>query len=275
MSDAEFKLWMGTHSTLPSHLIGSKESLADHLAAHPDLAGSKISSRFPEVTKGNLPFLFKILAIQKALSIQAHPDKKLAERLHAERPDLYKGTRDRNDSPARIRTYMSVRADANHKPEMAIALTPFTALCGFRPLHEIGAYLSHVPEFAALIPRAIFLSFQSICNTPPAEAPTTGPLRDLFAAVMTAPLDVVRAQLRILVGRYKAGGHVPEEADVRDLVVELDRQFPDDIGVFCVYLLNVVKLQPGGAIFLGAGEPHAYVAGGKRPILLSYFACQH
>ena len=87
-----FKLWMGTHATLPSYLISTKETLADYLATHTELVGSKVSDSFPEVKTGNLPFLFKILAIQKALSIQAHPDKKLAERLHLERPDLYKGT---------------------------------------------------------------------------------------------------------------------------------------------------------------------------------------
>ena len=49
---------------------------------------------------GDLPFLFKVLSINKALSIQAHPDKVLAEKLHSERPDIYK--------------------DANHKPEMVL-----------------------------------------------------------------------------------------------------------------------------------------------------------
>ena len=86
---------MGTHATLPSYLIGTKDTLASYLATHPKLVGSKISDHFPEVKMGNLPFLFKILAIQKALSIQAHPDKKLVERLHVERPDLYKGSRER------------------------------------------------------------------------------------------------------------------------------------------------------------------------------------
>ena len=65
----------------------------------------------------NLPFLFKVLSVNKALSIQAHPDKKHAEELHKARPDIYK--------------------DSNHKPEMAIALTDFEGLCGFRPLSQI------------------------------------------------------------------------------------------------------------------------------------------
>ncbi|KAF8590294.1 mannos-6-phosphate isomerase [Ramaria rubella] len=241
------ELWMGTHTTLPSRLIGSGETLASHLAGHNELVGSKVSERFPEVQTGNLPFLFKILAIRKALSIQAHPDKQLAERLHAERPDLYK--------------------DPNHKPEMAIALTPFTALCGFRPLPEISTYLSHVPELASLIPPTILSSFQLLSSTPTSDPSAKAALRDIFAAVMTAPADIVKAQVRMLVGRYKSGGHAREEDDVRELVVELDSQFPDDIGVFCAYLLNVIKLQPGEAIFLGAGEPHAYVAGGEPYIV--------
>ena len=145
---------------------------------------------------------------------------------------------------------------------MAIALTPFTALCGFRPLPEISTYLSHVPEFASLIPHTILSAFQTGSSTSDASAKSC--LRDVFSAVMTTPTEIVKAQLRTLVGRYKSGGDTPEEADIRELAIELDRQFPDDVGVFCVFLLNVIKLQPGEAIFLGAGEPHAYIAGGRH-----------
>jgi len=83
------------------------------------------------VKGGNLPWLLKVLSAGKALSIQAHPDKSLAEKLHKDKPDLYK--------------------DANHKPEMAIALTPFEAMCGFRRLSEIAVHLRKHPEFAACI----------------------------------------------------------------------------------------------------------------------------
>lgn len=152
---------------------------------------------------------------------------------------------------------------------MAIALTPFTALCGFRPLPEISVYLSHVPELASLIPPTVLSSFQSICTASTSEPSTKAALRDVFAALMTTPLDLAKSQLQTLTERYKSGGHVPEEESVRQLIIELDRQFPGDIGVFCVYLLNVVNLQPGEAIFLGAGEPHAYVSGGEPHPLLS------
>lgn len=86
---------MGTHHTAPSLLLssGSRTTLAEYLAAHPELMGSKVIKRFREAgaAEGNLPFLFKVLAIQKALSVQTHPDKKMAEELHRTRPDVYKG----------------------------------------------------------------------------------------------------------------------------------------------------------------------------------------
>lgn len=68
-------------------------TLASHLAAHPELIGEKVVSRFwsAGAAEGNLPFLFKVLAIEKALSIQTHPDKKMAEALHKEWPNIYKG----------------------------------------------------------------------------------------------------------------------------------------------------------------------------------------
>lgn len=75
---------MGTHPTLPSRLLrGGGETLGAHLGKHPGLLGGR--------GLDDLPFLFKVLAIRKALSIQSHPDKAFAERLHAAAPDLYKG----------------------------------------------------------------------------------------------------------------------------------------------------------------------------------------
>jgi mannose-6-phosphate isomerase len=86
------QLWMGTHVTLPSHKTSTSEPLSSILASRPErYLSSKIIEKYPNAEQGQLPFLFKVLSIGKALSIQAHPDKKLAERLHEERPDVYKG----------------------------------------------------------------------------------------------------------------------------------------------------------------------------------------
>ena len=87
---------MGTHHTSPSRLLdsSSQEKLSDYLAAHPGLIGAHVVEGFKDegAAEGNLPFLFKVLAIGKALSIQTHPDKEMARKLHAERPNVYKGT---------------------------------------------------------------------------------------------------------------------------------------------------------------------------------------
>ena len=80
---------------------------------------------------------------------------------------------------------------------------------------------------------------------------------------MSADETRYKEQLTNLVGRYKRGQiNKGEEKDVVDLVLRLDSQFPSDIGIWCAFVLNYVTLQPGEAMFLGAGEPHAYIAGG-------------
>lgn len=85
------KLWMGTHTSSPSYLPEGM-TLPEHLAAHPSLIGDDTITTF-DAADGNIPFLFKILSINKALSIQTHPDKQTAEKLHAEQPNIYKGGR--------------------------------------------------------------------------------------------------------------------------------------------------------------------------------------
>jgi len=79
---------MGTHPSTPSIVKKTNKPLADVLAANPSLIGDKVAQKYG---KGQLPFLFKILSIHKALSIQAHPDKSLAKDLHARDPKNYKG----------------------------------------------------------------------------------------------------------------------------------------------------------------------------------------
>ncbi|KAG6895628.1 hypothetical protein C0992_000301 [Termitomyces sp. T32_za158] len=236
------ELWMGTHVKSPSRIYDTGEVLSEHLAQHPELIGPSVCAKF-NASHGNLPFLFKVLSIEKALSVQSHPDKVTAEKLHAAQPDIYK--------------------DSNHKPEMALALTPFRAMCGFRPLPSIASSLKQTPEFAALIPQPIQDTFLSLSTS----STPTGPLekaalRNLFEAVMTTNEGACKAQLDILVERYKKGElRDGERRDLADLVMQCNTHFPGDIGLFCAFLLNYVVLEPGQAIFLGAGEPHAYVSG--------------
>jgi len=121
------ELWMGTHPSLPSKDLQTGRTLLDLVQDNQALMSQEISQRY----QNKLPFLFKVLSINKALSIQAHPNKKLAEQLHAKDPKNY--------------------PDDNHKPEMTIAVTPFDGLCGFRPLNEISHFLSTVPALRKLV----------------------------------------------------------------------------------------------------------------------------
>ena len=151
--------------------------------------------------------------------------------------------------------YMTL-ADPNHKPEMALAITPFTALCGFQPVEDIAKYLSSTPELAQLT------SVTPAQLTQSTSADTKSTLRALFADVAGASDSKFKPALDKLIARYEAGGEHADERSIKSLILTLHEQFPADIGVFCAFLLNVVHLQPGEAIFLGAGEPHAYVSGG-------------
>jgi len=155
-------------------------------------------------------------------------------------------------------------SDDNHKPELALALTPFRALCGFQPLPDIAQNLSSTPELAALIPPAITEAFISISSTSSPTGPEAkAALKNVFAALMTAEEVEFKKQLDLLVQRYQKSSSTHSEGSIEELVLRLNSQFPGDIGVFCAFMLNHVALQPGEAIFLGAGEPHAYVSGGR------------
>lgn len=246
------ELWMGTHSSLPSKLIDGK-LLSDHLASDPaQLLGKQISNQYGS----HLPFLFKVLAIGKALSIQAHPDRPLAIKLHKERPDVYK--------------------DDNHKPEMAIAITPFSGFCGFRPLNQISQYLEKVPEFATVIGQETSSRFletiPSDASTPPIISSTSADqtdvkkyqavLKELFGKLMNASSELVTDQVQKLIKRIEAeGGRDKPFGTDEELLLRLNDQFPDDVGIFCTFVLNVVQLEPGQAAFLQADEPHAYLTG--------------
>ena len=238
------ELWMGTHPSLPSKVVlrvtEEYEVLSEYLAKHPELVGKKVAEKFSDEKKGCLPFLFKVLSVGKALSIQAHPDKELGKRLHGERPDVYK--------------------DPNHKPEMAIALTAFRGFCGFRPLSEIIAYIKSVPQFAELVQ----LSDEDLDKAANVteEREVKQVLKTIFGNLMNSSPSSYEPLAEQLAERYRAGkadAGVGEEE--RNLVLKLAEEFPRDVGIFCTFLLNIFTLQPGEALFLQANEPHAYLEG--------------
>ena len=194
-----------------------------------------------ESADGALPYLMKVLSVAKALSIQSHPDKALAEKLHAERPDVYK--------------------DSNHKPEMALALTPFEGMCGFRPMCDISA------EIAATSPLASALGQTGAALQAAAKDTSTAShksaLKAAFGALMAlsdagVEKHTASAVAWLAAKQAQQGGEL-HGADA--LAMRLSKQFPGDVGMFAPYLLNHVLIQPGEAFFMAANEPHAYLSG--------------
>jgi len=228
------ELWMGTHPSAPSTLRDGS-SLREWVRANPTEAmGEKVAARFGD----DLPYLFKVLSVQTALSIQAHPDKALAQKLHAEKPNIYK--------------------DGNHKPEMAIAISDdFTALCSFVTPAELREALRLVPEISAVVGEERVQSYMN-CSGPD----TPSELKLLYGKLMSAPNDAVESAVGELVQRLEVKqqqGH--KLSNKESLVLKLNQDYPLDVGILSVYFLNLVELSAGQAICLTANEPHAYLSG--------------
>ncbi len=213
--------WMGSHPKSPSELISE--------------TGTWLLS-----DRVQLPYLFKVLDVYDMLSIQVHPSKAAAElefaRENSEKIPL--------DSPKR--NYR----DENHKPELAYALSEFWLLHGFKPEDHLLRILRAVPEFAGL--HELFLREGYL---------------GLYKKVMGMPQDEVNTILQPLLDRivplYEKGVLHREEEDywAARAAITFNRNGQSDRGIFSVYFFNIVKLEPGEAIFQDAGIPHAYLFG--------------
>lgn len=228
------ELWMGAHPNGCSEVVlaGDVQKLSTLINSAPAaVLGDATQARF-----GSLPFLFKVLCAEKALSIQVHPSKAQAEAGFAREEAA--GI----DIKASNRNYK----DPNHKPELVFALTPYQAMNGFRA----------IPAILALFERVKLATIADL-------------VADLAANQNEAGLQHFFHQLLILTGPRKedalagllayAAAHQDEETFA--LVTSLAAQYPGDVGLFSPLLLNVVTLQPGQAMYLDACTPHAYVRG--------------
>ena len=236
---------MGTHPKGPSSIkcqYSNPQPLKEWIANNEWSLSPKIKEYF-----GDLPFLFKVLSVNKALSIQAHPDKELAKVLHAKDPKNY--------------------PDDNHKPEMAIALTKFEALCGFRPVDEISGFLKSVPEFLNVVGEeaasALAASIEKNGVEPKNEEgdkEVRKALKACYSAYMNCDEQVAHTALtKLNISLLTKAEKSPLEA----LIMKLNTQYPGDKGLFNVYFLNHTFMEPGESVFLEANMPHAYLDGGK------------
>jgi mannose-6-phosphate isomerase class I len=235
------ELWAGAHPDLPSQaLVDSVRVPLDLLVrdAAKEILGRDVASRF----HGDLPFLLKILAAAKPLSIQAHPNRAQAL-LGFERENLEGLPLD-----AAARNYR----DPRHKPELLVALTDFYVLRGFRSPAEIEQTLSRVPELAPLARHSVR---------------DTDTLAALYGHIMQLHQAGLRTLLEPLIGRLENEENqrplTPEEPEFWVLRAHRELSTPGrmDPGLLSILLLNLVRLRPGQAIFLPAGELHAYLKG--------------
>ncbi|MDP9168918.1 MAG: mannose-6-phosphate isomerase, class I, partial [Actinomycetota bacterium] len=237
----EAELWLGAHPGDPAWLAGDRaeRSLLDTITADPDgQLGAVARERFGDA----LPFLAKVLAAEEPLSLQAHPSAAQAVEGFAREDRLHIPV------TAPTRNYR----DRSHKPELIVALGPFEALAGFRPVARSVDFLRAL-EVAKLDPYVNLLSGQADADG----------LRALFTTWITAPqsnLDVlVPAVLDGAVNYLRSGA--TEFAKEAKTTLQLGELYPNDAGVLAATLLNRISLTAGEGIYMPAGNLHAYLHG--------------
>jgi len=230
------ELWFGAHSKGSSRLPDGRTLLSAVAEAPAEMLGNDVRLTFGD----ELPFLVKLLAPVKALSLQVHPTKETAARGYD--AEVARGIA--VDDPAR--NY----PDRNHKPEMVFALTTFEALSGFRaPRRAIEMVESLTAPLAVRMRESLSRRDGTAMQTTFAQ---------LLGAARPRPDDVV--ELVEEIGARLQRGDSPSPRIDRT-VVQLGRWHPGDPGTAAVLLLNPVTLQPGEAMFVGAGNVHCYLAG--------------
>ena len=224
------ELWMGVHPNGESYLCTGekKQRLSDFINLDQKaILGSETLTLF-----NSFPFLFKVLAAEKALSIQVHPCKERAEEgFH-------------RDNVMNVFPEQRNYKDSNHKPELVYALTPYLAMNGFRDHIEIYSYFI---SLNSEILNNLLLGFEGF---------NADALETFFYNVMTLSET---EKLTVLDDLLTFS--VYQTDPMFSLVQELSLQYPNDIGLFAPLFLNVVELSPGQSMFLDAGVPHAYIRG--------------
>jgi mannose-6-phosphate isomerase len=228
------EMWMGAYPGSASRVwvAGGTTPLDAFIAADPEaVLGRRGFERFGP----KLPFLFKVLAAAKPLSIQAHPSLEQAR-------EGYLRENEMGLSPgAATRNYR----DANHKPELLCALTPFVALDRFRPVADVVAGLAEIgaPELEGPLARL---------RTGKGGAA----LREGFGALM----GLERERAQALLERATTAARTATSPAFA-CFTRLAEAHPLDIGALAPFFLNIVELDPGQAVFVPAGELHSYIEG--------------
>lgn len=232
---------------------GEKKPFAEYwMGTHPlgmaEIEFEKGAKGGLDALAGQLPYLLKVLDVKNMLSIQVHPSKKDAEREFARE----------NEAGIPVTAAHRNYKDANHKPEMMVALTDFWLLHGFRLEAELEQVLRTVPEFSGLLP--VYLE---------------GGYAALYKTVMEMPAEEVFRTLDPLLKRiipaYEEGRLDKSGADFWAARAALTYNHDEhaDRGIFSIYFFNIVALKKGEGIFQDAGLPHAYLEGVNVELMAS------
>ena len=236
----EAELWMGAHPSAPSVVVrdGRPANLDDVIEAAPEQEiGPDCAARFG----GRLPFLLKVLAAEKALSIQVHPSRAQAEEGYADeaRRGLPPG------DPAR--NYV----DDRPKPELLCALTSFEVLAGMRSAADAAQFLR-----ALSVDRLRAAGVEMALAAGAAEA-----VGCALATILGWPADDRAALVTDVVAACRGINADSPYAPTCAAIVRLAGEHPGDIGVVAALLLRHAVLRPGEAVFMPVGGLHAYLHG--------------
>ncbi|MFV0633741.1 mannose-6-phosphate isomerase, class I [Demequina sp.] len=218
--------WWGAHDSSPSrvHNHSGPAPLDELVGTDPEgCLGPDAVARWG----ARLPFLLKILAIHKPLSIQVHPT------LEQAREGFAREQRGTGGLPHQF-------LDPFHKPEMVVALTPMTILAGVRDLDVIADDLRQLGTPGAHVLRATL---------------ARGDLHDFISAAIAGAADD-----HTLAALAEAGDAAPHGSSLAVAASAL-RSFPGDSGALIALGLNAVELAKGEAIYTGAGVLHSYQSG--------------
>lgn len=236
--EPQAEVWMGTHPNGCSQVTvnDSVLLLSELIAREPEkVLGERVYQTF-----GELPYLLKILAAEKPLSIQVHPEKSKAAAGFA------RETSQGIPLSAGHRNYK----DANHKPELVYALTPYLAMNAFRPVAEMVA-LFELSGCTLLTDQITELK----------ASPEADHLRDFFHFILTLNGEQKLDILDQLLDKVASKGNDDVSRRAFTTIAMLAEEYPGDVGLFSPLFLNVIELAPGEAMFLDAETPHAYLKG--------------
>lgn len=235
--------WLGAHPDGPATMEAGV-SLPEFIAADPTgTLGDDVVARFG----AQLPFLMKLIAPEKPLSLQVHPDPERARRRFAQ------------EEAAGIAPELRNYKDPNHKPELVYALSTFHAMSGFRAPRRVAELLADLDAALARELREVLRS-----------DPSPGGVRKAFTALLSVEsrpsADEIQQVAVACQSRLGAGSPSPRTDAT---VVQLAQEYPGDPGVVISLLLNPVTLQPGEAMFVPAGGVHAYLSGCAVEVMAS------